>query len=597
MTKKLMLKQLASMLASFKRKKKYYCEVEYIENTETGSTRNWINTGIFVDPTATKWEVRVAFNDTGTGKLMGSGYAGNTRFNLGIEGNKFRFGFATTWFDANASILTPDTNPHTWSLDATTKTGTIDGYSATSTAEFGVDRYPIALFGRANGATSVETSNTTVGKIYYTKIWQNNVLVRDMIPVLDWNYVPCMYDKVSDELFYNQGTGNFSYGREIHYVDYLESTEGASQWIDTGYIIDTATDEIELDYQFLSDTVYKWIFGDHYGTKRLAIGSGDGETKRNLAYNTTTYKIADKYLFNNTHRYNINSTGAYIDGDKLVNYSSFTGSANLYLFTINIDSSAVYTSNGRIWKYSHKRNGEYIRDMYPAIDENGVGYMFDKVTHSIFNNAGTDAFKYPLVQTEYLETTAVGGCIDLGLKYKSSMSIECKYTRTEQGDSGSVLPLSNNTTAPLIYLPALDAGSMKDRFVWRRGGYNEQRADKEFSGYPVTTEFKVDAINDILYIDDAVALTGMIAAMNGYESPYESNSNLFMLSINGIYGGLGKIYYLKLYDTTQVYRDLIPAWKDGQFGMYDKENNVLYQNIKTDGTIVSGKIIESEYLE
>lgn len=49
------------------------------------------------------------------------------------------------------------------------------------------------------------------GDWYYTKIWKNNELVRDFVPALDDNDVPCMYDNVSQTYFYNQGTGQFSY--------------------------------------------------------------------------------------------------------------------------------------------------------------------------------------------------------------------------------------------------------------------------------------------------------------------------------------------------------------------------------------------------
>lgn len=50
------------------------------------------------------------------------------------------------------------------------------------------------------------------GRLYYAKISENNTIVHDFIPVLDWNDCPCMYDKVSGELLYNQGTGEFLYG-------------------------------------------------------------------------------------------------------------------------------------------------------------------------------------------------------------------------------------------------------------------------------------------------------------------------------------------------------------------------------------------------
>ena len=48
-------------------------------------------------------------------------------------------------------------------------------------------------------------------KVYYVKIWDENMnLLRDMIPSINQN-IPCMYDKISNKFFYNQGTGNFIY--------------------------------------------------------------------------------------------------------------------------------------------------------------------------------------------------------------------------------------------------------------------------------------------------------------------------------------------------------------------------------------------------
>ena len=52
-----------------------------------------------------------------------------------------------------------------------------------------------------------------VGKVYAFKAWDsNNILLRDMIPVLDENNEPCMYDSVTDMLYYNAGTGSFTPG-------------------------------------------------------------------------------------------------------------------------------------------------------------------------------------------------------------------------------------------------------------------------------------------------------------------------------------------------------------------------------------------------
>ena len=65
---------------------------------------------------------------------------------------------------------------------------------------------PLSLFGLNNNGSTI---SLTSFKLHYFKIWEDHVLVRDYIPVLDWNNQPCLYDKVTDELFYNQGTGEF----------------------------------------------------------------------------------------------------------------------------------------------------------------------------------------------------------------------------------------------------------------------------------------------------------------------------------------------------------------------------------------------------
>lgn len=61
------------------------------------------------------------------------------------------------------------------------------------------------------GGTPYNNSNF-IGKIYYTQIYDNDVLVRDFIPVIDKNGRAGMYDKVEKEMYYNQGTGQFSAG-------------------------------------------------------------------------------------------------------------------------------------------------------------------------------------------------------------------------------------------------------------------------------------------------------------------------------------------------------------------------------------------------
>ena len=63
-----------------------------------------------------------------------------------------------------------------------------------------------------NVHTDVETSTFTSLKLYILKLYDSDTLVRDYIPVIDSTERPCLFDKVSRECYYNQGTGEFLYG-------------------------------------------------------------------------------------------------------------------------------------------------------------------------------------------------------------------------------------------------------------------------------------------------------------------------------------------------------------------------------------------------
>lgn len=63
------------------------------------------------------------------------------------------------------------------------------------------------------GAGSVTSTSMFIGNIYGAKIWKDNELVREMIPVRVGT-TGYMYDKVSGTLFGNEGTGNFTLGND-----------------------------------------------------------------------------------------------------------------------------------------------------------------------------------------------------------------------------------------------------------------------------------------------------------------------------------------------------------------------------------------------
>ena len=53
-------------------------------------------------------------------------------------------------------------------------------------------------------------------RLYALKLYVDGELILDYIPVLDINNRPCLFDKISNTFFYNQGTGeDFIPGPEV----------------------------------------------------------------------------------------------------------------------------------------------------------------------------------------------------------------------------------------------------------------------------------------------------------------------------------------------------------------------------------------------
>lgn len=580
MNKKLLRKKLALMLATLKKKRKYYCEVEYLENTGTLSSRNWISTGIVPD-TTTKWEVRLSFNNTTTGKLMGSGYATPTRFNIGIESNRFRFAF-NGWFDANSDIITPDTNIHTWIMDAPSKTFTIDGYSVTTTQTFGTSTFPIALFGRCNsGNGNTETSNAVVGKIYYSKIWQDNVLVRDLIPVLDWDMTPCMYDKVSGQFFYNKGTGSFSYGREIHYVDYLEAD--GTQYINTNFKPTTLTD-FEIEFSSTKTGVNNWIMGCatwvgvHYKQLEDKVGvtnNSSANAQQYISYTPNNSKMTLK-LSGNT---------VYANGVSLGTITRYAASQNLALFGYQTNATTTQLRfTGSIYKVKIWDNNVPIYDFKPAIDENGVGFMFDKITHTIFDNAGQGQFKYSAREVEYLQSDGARAIV-AGVTVDDTCGYDVKW-----------MALNANDT---IILGTKGTGDSR----WVLSGSNDPNVNLSWNtssggvglGLNKIQTAQMNYLNDRKRILNGTPLTDISTTLS-------ANASAYNVGIFGGYWGYGtislystcRIYYAKITKGTEFIRDFIPMIKDGSPCLFDKVGGLYYFGTGT-GTFLTGKVVEPEY--
>lgn len=241
------------------------------------------------------------------------------------------------------------------------------------------------------------TTKGLVGRIYYCKLWKDNKLVRDLIPVRVGR-VGYMYDKVSKQLFGNYYEGNFTLGPDIitdyTEVEYLESN--GTQYIDTGIKINGGTDKIELTYSGFTDKYFSCGCRTSHISKAFIFSNG--------GTNWTTYS---KYFLNYGTQNDFNITcpndktvhhvimdnSVTVDNVLLYTFTApaFTTDKTYCLFAGNTNDSGIKYGHMRIYGFKLYRNNTLIANFIP-VRSNRVGYMYDKVSNTFFDSKGTNDF-------------------------------------------------------------------------------------------------------------------------------------------------------------------------------------------------------------
>lgn len=90
--------------------------------------------------------------------------------------------------------------------------GTLLGYVDNDNEIF-TTPYPISIFGMRDRASGIFPNNGILRVLELSM--DDGVNSRNFIPVMSLDDVPCMYDEVSGQLFYNQGTGELTPGPEV----------------------------------------------------------------------------------------------------------------------------------------------------------------------------------------------------------------------------------------------------------------------------------------------------------------------------------------------------------------------------------------------
>ena len=191
-----------------KKIQKYKRKVQYLESSGT----QWINTGIIGTTENSGVEVVWEFSNADANMCIFSTRSAQisntlTLFWLKTSSNRIRIDAVGQKYFGDSVNTLENQKYHFIYKSKTSANATLNNLSN--------DKSQFLTIGKLTTFSSRDNGVVTSSiKIYSFKWYEGDILVRDFIPVLDQDDIPCMYDKITDELYYNVGTGQFLYAEE-----------------------------------------------------------------------------------------------------------------------------------------------------------------------------------------------------------------------------------------------------------------------------------------------------------------------------------------------------------------------------------------------
>lgn len=273
---------------------------------------------------------------------------------------------------------------------------------------------PIYIFDYSvNGnvaSASVSSDTGHCGKIFRAKISQGDTVVRDYVPALDSDGIPCMFEVFTGEAYYNQGSGKFltpldfqrtKVPKNFKRIPWLESS--GTQYINTDYIPNnetglwikcrknnpTTTTGLQIPFgasgggsyiypPSITNTYLQYSWNGYTTTNGSYYYVDDGEACESSLnfYNSRIISFTSSQ--NNFYKTNTANIGAI--------------TKPLYVFSYDDNGTARYSLIGKVYRAKISQLDTVVRDYLPCVDEAGIPCMYDLVTQTAYYNKGTGGF-------------------------------------------------------------------------------------------------------------------------------------------------------------------------------------------------------------
>lgn len=534
-----------------------YTELAYLESTGT----QWIDTGVAFQPI--KAVIGVCFNsEKATRQAMGFSSYNTTYFGKSSGGT----------FEVGGGILLDSTvNPYEWqevefkhngSISSGRCELTVDGKTVIRQNNIVGQPSNFCLFNIPNYGTTLACHCKISSAKFYNA---NDELIADLIPVLDKDLVPCMYDKVSGTYLPNAGTGEFNW-KLPNQLECL-GVDG-TQWIDTGFAPSSNT-------RVVGGVLFdKWLGGANYAfgvygdSANFGFNVGSARTYFNVPwYNNSGIKVSVTPSFNTVFNYDISKDGLYVNGqlftDTLLTVE-FQSQKTMFIGWCS--GTTQNKMSGRIYPHKIYENDVLVHYLIPVFDENLTPCMYDLVSKEYLRNQGTGAFKGYFADgsrlVSYLESDG-NQWIDTGFIPTENHKIE-------------VVGYSSKVNTGVSLVGTRNASDYNNRLqIWSdTSGYFSARINEStfVTTHPSTVKSTIvlDIKNKNFTVNDSEAYslnyTGSLATNNYFLFLRNNGSG----GVDTNYADQVVIYSFKLWDNDNLVQYLLPVLDSSNTAcMYD----------------------------
>ena len=352
--------------------------------------------------TSEKTKVEIGFEYTGTPNavsLFGSEVSGAQYSGVpwGDSANSFQIFIGTSKSLLQTSVLMDAHYDLALSTDSGVVSINLNGVEQSSAYSGSVQNGTnIMIF--ANNVSGAASQKSSL-KLKYCRMYQDDALILNFIPVLDGDGVACLYDFASNACFYNAGEGSFFYTEKRQlpegYVQLYYIQSDGAQYVNTEIAPNNNT-RVVMDFQYTEATGYNFAFGT-----RTSSGAADrfammlysvGNTLRSdYGSDVIYFDAAVNGLFR--HIVDKNKSVCVIDGVSVTNAkASFSCPYPIYLFALNNGGTAADYARVRVYSCKIYDNDVLVRDYVPCVDEAGKVGLYDAAEGKFYANAGSGSF-------------------------------------------------------------------------------------------------------------------------------------------------------------------------------------------------------------